>query len=438
MRERQWLTFITFVLLLGNARSGFASLERALIPPRARGSGVVEDAIKPLSQTIGLQVANQIPTFSTSAGFTYEYNPTLEAYERSAKTFGPLFAERAVTLGKGKFNVNASYTWIRFDTFNGKNLDHLVSRVELADLPEGGRRFQGIRNADDMLTQLRLRLDIEAQLFDVSFTYGILDNLDMNIDIPILRTYAQSGLTDVIPDPRCVDAGAEDCVDLFNEQGGFLTIPEGGRGVNTGGIARATSVGVGDIRLRTKYLALREPVNAAGLFELILPSGSTSNFQGTGDTRLAASGIVSQDVLDRLELHGQAGFDVDVEDIGRSQARYIAGLTGQVVSFAAITVDLIGRSEFNPQGRIPSSGRLPEVRNGTFVQTAAELDNPDTKFTGRPYFVDIKRADVLNLAFGAKFAVGQNTIVFATALVPLNDDGLRAQFVPTFGIESTF
>jgi len=39
---------------------------------------------------------------------------------------------------------------------------------------------------------VKLDLDLEAQLFDFSFTYGLLDNLDVNIDVPVLRTYAHS------------------------------------------------------------------------------------------------------------------------------------------------------------------------------------------------------------------------------------------------------
>jgi len=79
---------------------------------------VLRGALGRLGNAIGSQVANQIPTLSTSAGYTYEWNPELEVLERSAKTFGPLFSERAVTVGRNKFNLNVSYTYIKFDQFN--------------------------------------------------------------------------------------------------------------------------------------------------------------------------------------------------------------------------------------------------------------------------------------------------------------------------------
>src|SRR5689334_6084656 len=79
--------------------AGAKSLSESLIPAGLNTPGSpLTAALQPLADSIGSQVANQIPTLSTSAGYTYEWNPELEVLERSAKTFGPLFTERAVTL----------------------------------------------------------------------------------------------------------------------------------------------------------------------------------------------------------------------------------------------------------------------------------------------------------------------------------------------------
>ena len=451
MGKTSWMRAAVLTCCLVESGPAVAdSLRDALVPPRARNAGVVEDAIRPLGSVIGAQLASQIPAFSTSAGFTYEYNTELEVFERTTRTFGPLFAERAATIGQGKFNINASYSWVRFDTFNGKNLDDLTSRVEIAEVPGEGQFFSGIRNSDGFLTQLKLKLDLEAHLFDFSFTYGLLPNLDVNIDLPVLRTYARSGLTDIIPDPRCVAAGVEECETLledlsdtigpgaglggFLRDDGFFVVPESAD--------RASSIGIGDIRLRSKYLPIRKPVSVAGLLDLILPTGDTEDFQGTGDTRLGTSLIVSHDAWGRVEGHAQAGVEFNINDIDRSQARYVAGVTGQVTSFAAVTLDFIGRSEFGQLGHIPNSARLPAVRNGTFVEnTREEIEDPEgtnAQYRGRPFFIDIERNDILDLAVGTKLTLGVRTVLFANVLIPLNDDGLRANFVPTVGLESTF
>jgi hypothetical protein len=408
----------------GEARS----LRRTLGQPVEHQGGVLAAALAPLGSVIGSQVANQIPTLSTSAGFTYEFNPELEIYERSTQTFGPLFSERAITIGRNKFNVNVSFTHIGFDTYDGQDLDRLRSQVEIAEDANGQRTFAGLRRPDladrfsgltqdQIFTQVDVDLDIEAQLFDMSFTYGLLDNLDLNIDIPVIRTFARSTVTELTLDPRFeavlppeFDTGP-DIVETF--------------------AARESAVGIGDIRLRSKYLAFSGPVRVAGLLDLILPTGSPGDFQGAGWTRLGTFLIASGTIGNVLEPHAQAGVETNLDYIDKSQAKYVVGVTAQLGSAAAATVDFIGRSEFGALERVPNSARLPAVENGRFVESTAP-------FTGRPIFLDIKRNDVLDLAVGGKVAITEQAILFATVTLPLNDDGLRADVVPTAGFEVSF
>jgi hypothetical protein len=444
------IALIAMVLGVAGALAGSAeakNLRDALIPGDLANNEVLGGALKPLAGAIGSQVANQIPSLSTSAGYTYEWNPELEVLERSAKTFGPLFTERAVTLGRNKFNINASYTYIKFSEFNGKNLDKLKNQVETAFVPETGQKqyFGLFREFDDVNDpnikrlagdQVTLDLDLEAQLFDFSFTYGVLDTLDVNIDVPVLLTYARSSVREVLPDPRCLGVN-EDCDialrDLGGDNNGFFVLPEQ--------TSRDSSLGIGDIHLRTKWAPIAKPVRLAGLLDLALPTGDAGDFQGTGDTRLATTLIASRDIWTMFEVHTQGGVEFNVNDVDHSQARYAAGITAQVASFMALTVDFIGRSEFSAQGRIKNTGRLPAVRNidgvDTLTQPLDELTNNEN-FKGRPLFVDIKRNDILDLAVGGRFAIGDRAMIIANFLVPLNQDGLRADFIPTVGAEVNF
>lgn len=435
--------------LTGSAEA--KSLRSSLIPGSLAGNEVITGALQPLAGAIGSQVANQIPALSTSAGYTYKWNPELEVLERSAKTFGPLFSERAVTLGRNKFNLNVSYTYIKFNEFNGKNLDKLVNQTETAFVPETGTTeyfglFRPYTDPDGVERQAGDRvivdLDLEAQLFDFSFTYGVLDNLDVNIDIPVLRTYLRSSVQQTLPDPRCVGIGNVGCdtaltlggPNSVDGQGGFFVFPPES--------SREDSLGIGDIHLRTKYAApFTNPFRMAGLLDLALPTGDAADFQGTGDTRLGTTLIASRDLGSMFEIHSQGGVDFNINDVDRSQARYAAGVTAQVASFMALTVDFLGRSEFGAQGRIKNTGRLPAVRKidgvDTLTQPLDELD-ANENFKGRPIFVDIKRNDVLDLAVGGRFAIGDRSMILANFLIPLNEDGLRSEFIPTISVETNF
>ena len=78
-----------------------------------------------LSTATSQAITQDVPIASVAPAFSYHYNPTLSIFERSAGMFGPLFAERGLTLGQGKFNFNVGYAYVGFDNINGTNLDNL-------------------------------------------------------------------------------------------------------------------------------------------------------------------------------------------------------------------------------------------------------------------------------------------------------------------------
>ena len=60
------------------------------------------------------QISSEIAVFpftSSQGGFTYAFDATQNTFVRTTQTLGPLFAEKALTLGRGKFNFNANYTF---------------------------------------------------------------------------------------------------------------------------------------------------------------------------------------------------------------------------------------------------------------------------------------------------------------------------------------
>lgn len=418
---------VAVLSLCGPGVASARNLRNTLGAPSQDAGGLLSSSLGSLGSVISTQIANQIPTLSTSAGYTYEFNPQLDVYERSAKTFGPLFSERAVTVGAKKFNLNFSYTYIKFDRLNGHDLEHLTSRTivskdnEFAGVLAPDRVFQQVKNVtpgltpENTFTRAAVDLDLEAQLFDLSMTYGVLDNLDVNVDVPILRTFARSSLRTDTLDPRFA-----------------ALIPAPASTVIEESSARETAIGVGDIRLRAKYLALTAPVRVAGLLDLVLPTGSPGNFQGTGDTRLGTYIILSDTFAEIFEPHLQTGVEFNTSDVGRSQAKYLAGVTAQVASFAAITFDFLGRSEFGAQGRVPSAARLPATKDGVFTENTGP-------FHGEPVFANISRYDIFDAALGGKVSITPQAIVFATVILPLNNDqGLRSNAVPTVGFEATF
>src|ERR1700761_7360374 len=70
-----------------------------------------------LSTAIGTQLA-VLPFISPASGFTYKFDANLGTFERSTTSFGPIYSERADTIGKGKVSFGASYTRFRFGSLD--------------------------------------------------------------------------------------------------------------------------------------------------------------------------------------------------------------------------------------------------------------------------------------------------------------------------------
>ena len=451
MRRLMLLSAIA-VMVLFVEDAGARSLRARIVPRSVDPASPVADAIRPLGDVVASQVANQLPALSTSAGYTFEYDPSLGVFARAAKTFGSLFAERAVTVGRGKLNVATAYSYIRFDSLNGNDIDSLRSRTEVAFDPRlGGDVFSGLRTNNTAtfreaaglaptadFVAVEEDLTIEAQVWDVSLTYGLLEDLDVNIELPVIRTYQRIEQNDTTPDPRCVAAEVGSCLDLADAYQDLLgpgLLDEDGFYDSEVGSRRGAKLGIGDLKLRAKYVALKAPVRLGGLLTLALPTGDKNDYQGTGTTRVEAGIVASGEPTRWLEIHGQASVEFNADDVDESQARYAIGAAVQPIDLVGVYLDFIGRSEFNALTRIPASGRLPKVKDGTYVEDP--VGGAGT-FSGRGIFFDVERNDVLDLAVGTKIGIGTASVLSLNLIVPLNDDGLRADFVPTIGFEHLF
>jgi len=403
-RLRVW---IVLALAVGASSPAVASLRGRLAgvvsrPPILISPGSAFDA---LASAIADSAARNLPVISASAGFTYRYNPALEVFERTSDTLGPLFLERPDTLGQGKFNVNVSYQYVDLNEFDGKATKHLQSRDDIVIRSSSGGvvTFFG----DRLKYDLGLRNHIEA----LSLTYGVLDDLDVNVLIPLIETdfrvtasvlERSSGPTpnDQTPLSPAVDLGSAR--------------------------SSATKVGIGDILLRAKYqLPAQGDLRSAVGLQLRLPSGYENNFQGTGSFEAGPFFYLSTLLWSRVEPHANAGIDLREDDVSRSQARYGVGVDVDATRRIGVALAFLGRSEFSRSSPAGETSFL-HLEGGRAVE--------------RPLLgIEFDRKDYFDLSFGARAVVWRQIMLFANGIYALNDDGLRNDsIIPTVGLEGTF
>jgi hypothetical protein len=336
------------------------------------------------------------PLPSPASGFTFEFDPTLGTVVRSSEGFGPIYADRAETLGKGRFALGFSYSRFDYKELDGRDLDgdiNLTFRHEPTAALAG--RPQPFFFEADTVTA-RLNVDITQDVFLFAGTYGILDSLDVSIAIPIIR----------------IDMSASGTATSNQETGTNIHVFQDGSTMLNAEDSDA-STGIGDILLRAKWNFYRQkPYALATGLDLRLPSGSEDDLRGTGGVRVRpfflASGTWGKvaDKWGAVSPHVNVGFDLGSTDVVDNSFFYRVGVDWTPFKIVTFAVDILGQYIIN-NSRVQTNGQ--------------DAGN-----------------NVVDASVGLKANVWKNVLVMANVLFPLNDTGLRANFVPFVGIEVDF
>jgi hypothetical protein len=409
---------------------------------------VAAAAVAPaIATAISQAVTQEFPVASVAPAFTYRFNPNLNVYERSSGVPGPLFSERALTLGKGQLNFGVGYSFIEFDELNGTDLHDINTPAYLLEVFGGGPLFPL------SLTTIRTRIDLNAHVVVPALRYGITENWDISLAVPIVNTFLRIRTESV----RAVDLdgflASVDDTTFFVDRDVTTIVPidvttigqipfvksTRPKKVLTRGAGSAT--GVGDISLRTKYHFWRtESGGAAVGLNLLMPSGDVEDFHGSDETHLSTFLYLSHIMAERVEPHLNVGVDFNADDVDRSSFVWSVGASFLVWRQLGLLINFLGRSEFGRfQVNVPEGQILGNL-----------LDrSPDTCTAEQPCFLagtrsflafpePFKRNDIADFSFGLRYTLGTSGSVFFGGIIPLNDDGLRADFIPSGGIEYTF
>jgi hypothetical protein len=393
-------------------------------------------------------------------------NPAVDAYERWTGVPGPLFSERALTLGKGKLNLGVGYSFFDYSDINGVALDNLRSPGLIAEFfpaeeqiplgpptPDGELLFPLAIS----LSQIRTRIDLSAHVVIPTLRYGVTDQWDISLSVPIVNTHLKVRTEAV----RLVDVGT---VRALGPQGVRFLDPAGSpidlnvpdeelsrrlfqfvqsrRRPALLSSASGSATGVGDIVLRGKYQFWQSGFGGASVgLNLQLPTGEARNFHGTVQTHLSSFLYVSRVMGERFEPHLNLGVDFNVDDVDRSSFVYAAGGVLQIGKQLGLVIDFLGRSEF--------SGFRVDPRANDKIGVGALDRRPEACSAKQPCHVsgggtfsvipvNIRRNDIVNFSFGLRYGLGSQGSLYFGGTIPLNDDGFRADFIPSGGLEYTF
>lgn len=298
---------------------------------------------------------------------------------RSQESLGPLIAERASTIGKGRFNFGISYTRLDYRQLNGQKLNNLYLVLEHDKAT--GAAYEN----DEIALNLDLRLKQDTVAFLAS--YGLTSKIDVGFVLPLVK----------------IDGSVRSVATV---------IDRGGKGIhNFGGVISpvsansASATGVGDIIVRAKWHALNSTtsnLNGALIAQGTIASGDSRDLLGTGSNAFYLGGVLT-DTFGKISPHLNGGYEHFFKQanttgiaVDRSNFRAAAGFDVKARDNLSIATDVLGRWR----------------GDGTHLY---------------------------DVAIGAKWAPLGDVPISANLVIPLNRNvGLRPDYFFTLGIESTF
>lgn len=356
-----------------------------------------------LRGAISTGLAN-LPVTSATSGATFTFEGGVPV--RSTVSAGPIFGERAQTLGRGRILVGVNLNGISFSEIRGIPLDELSMTFVHENV---GESALGDPTFENDLVAVDASLDLSLVVTTLFASYGISDDVDAGILLPIVRSSLSGSST----------ARIQPYENTTPHAFGSESDP---RAVATGG-ADASAFGPGDVGLRVKAnLHQGDVVGAALLGDLRLPTGDEADFLGSGEASLRVLSIVSARYGD-LTPHLNAGFALRGGDVQGNSLLLTAGFDHLASESVTLALDVVSDlSVGDPALLLPE----PAVFTSPEVRTVELTDIPGGS------------DDLVDASFGLKIDLPGGYRVVGNALVPVSEGGLRPSVLWTLGAERTF
>jgi len=398
-----------------------------------------------------LTLLSTYPIGTPGGGFTYVFDPALGTLTRTSNSFGPSFAERALTTGRGKVSVGFSYQHAAYDTFEGLNLRQraIVFYIPHADCCSAGTAGDSTPDGSRLtppfegdLMEASLDLTLVSDTSTVFATYGVSDRFDVGLAVPFVRVQLDAN---VLARIQRLATAVDPTIHEFEG-------PNPDQHVFTQG---GTATGLGDIVLRAKYRVPAGPVGVAAVVEGRVPTGDENNLLGTGGVQTKVMGVISFD-RGRLAPHVNLGYTFSSEGAlpgatMHNEALATAGADLAVTSRVTMSFDVLGRT-------LLDAGRM-RLTQKTFDFTVSGGGTTGGGGGGGaggggggrpPQPAQIQRVDRTELQFfpgnlqlylgaaGLRFNPWGTLLVSANLLFPLTEAGLRDRVTPAIGIDYVF
>jgi hypothetical protein len=402
--------------------NGLVVNSEARLPDGSTHSAHFNSAFQSNFRQFNIALASQltsVPLPSPASGFTYRFDPATGTFVRSTQSYGPIFADRAETIGRGKVSFGYNYQYLSFDTIEGVDLRRIPALFTHDDFQLGGGRV------DVVMTHNAIEASVGQ--FTGLLTYGLTDRIDIAVAVPVIRTHLM--ILSQAEIHRIGTTGSP-TVHFFRDD-----VSPGGVGSEKQFLAEGAATGLGDLVVRVKGTAMREGHRglAFGL-DLRLPSGDEEDLLGSGAPGVRpfavvsfTTGIVSPHVNLAYQWNGRSVLagDISAQQKGDLPDRFLYSIGGDVgvSERLSLALDLLGE-------RVIDSPRLVR-RVFTARGEAGSFTFDDIGFEQASFSVATGSA-------GAKLKVAANLLVNFNLRFRIGRAGLSDRVTPLVGVEYVF
>jgi hypothetical protein len=362
---------------------------------------------------------DRVPVPSGATSFAWEYDSTLETFVPVESPFAPAISQNARSNGRGVLAIGFAYTHVEYEQLDSADKENVRFSAfggplpnVFGTFPEPGADFVG-----------RFDFKLKQQIFAFSANYGVLENLDVGVLVPLIdmdfRGRLNGRFFGVTGDGGYRALRFDDEGNLVHDDrlptvyrgiGGIdneafaglagLESPDVGEAaqrVPFGATHQEDDFGVGDLVLRSRYYAGSVGgIDVGGVFNVSAPTGDDANLIGLDAWRFDPRVLVSK-TTGLASGHVNLGYHADTDDGDRDRFDYSVGGEVRLCSWATFLLDQVGRMELRGDAPIRAFDIVPGIK----VNPWREL------------------------------------ILGFNAIVPLNDEGLTTDFTPNAAVEAT-
>lgn len=352
-----------------------------------------------------------VPLPSPASGFTYEFDSELGVFQRTSQSFGPILAERAETIGGGRFTFGFTFQNFTFDTIEGLDLNNVPSVFEHDAAFLGGGRIDVVTTTNAITARVNQ--------FTTFISYGLTDRVDLSLAIPIVSTEMSVVSTATVQ--RLGTASNEE-VHFYRQQGDTI-------GTQRTFTAFGSASGIGDLTLRLKG---RMSAGSALGLDIRIPTGDERDLLGVGAPGIRPFLILSKSSR-AFSPHINVGYlwngssvlagnpatgeSADLPD----QATYVIGADFGVSERFTFVIDILGNYLID----------APRLVQTEFQARDGSTTFPTVVFENESY-------NLLSGAVGFKLNVFESLLLDMNILFNLDNNGLRDKITPLIGFEYAF